>query len=324
MGRRVDHLRPLHPVGQHDNVWLVDRNTHEVHKYTGDGKHIMPIGQKGVRSDTGVDPEDYSSTAFQSVTPRRSSFNMPLGIALNDAGEIFIADGYANARVHKFTPQGQLIKSWGEPGDGPGQFRPAPTGVWIDRQGQVLVADRENDRVQVFTQEGEYISTWPSKLIGPALLYVDSEDIAYIPEHNGGLFSVLSPDGEIITQWGSELHAPAMACGPTPAATSTLSCPASGAAAAASSNSTPVTPVSIPHEGRGACESNAPFAMMNVCCGAVAHSGERFNGIEEVEGSIPSSSTTPSFSRPSSAHGQPSPARVRCTAYRHRSASERM
>ena len=192
-------------LDNNDNVWLVDRNTHEVHKYTGDGQHIMTIGQRGVRSDTGVDPEDYSSTAFQSVTHGGPPFNMPAGIALNDAGEIFIADGYANARVHKFTPDGQLIKSWGEPGDGPGQFR-LPHGVWIDRNEQVLVADRENDRVQVFSQEGEYISTWPSKLIGPALLYVDSEDIAYIPEHNGGLFSVLSPDGEIITQWGSELH----------------------------------------------------------------------------------------------------------------------
>ena len=68
------------------------------------------------------------------------------------------------------------------------------------------MADRENDRVQAFTQEGEYITTWPSKLIGPALFYIDSDDIVYIPEHNGGLFSVLSLDGEIITQWGSELH----------------------------------------------------------------------------------------------------------------------
>ena len=109
--------------------------------------------------------------------------------------------------MHKFTPDGQLIKSWGEPGDGPGQFR-LPHGIWIDRQDRVLVADRENDRVQAFTQEGEYITTWPSKLIGPALFYIDSEDIVYIPEHNGGLFSVLSPDGEIITQWGSELHRP--------------------------------------------------------------------------------------------------------------------
>ena len=192
-------------IDKDQNVWLVDRNTHEVHKYTKEGAHLMTIGSKGDRSDTGVDPEDYSSTAFQTVTHGGPPFNMPAGIAFNDEGQIFIADGYANARVHKFTPQGDLIKSWGGPGGGAGEFR-LPHGIWIDRHERVLVADRENDRVQVFTQEGEYISTWPTKLIGPALFYVDSDDTVYVPEHNGGLFSVLSLEGELITQWGSELH----------------------------------------------------------------------------------------------------------------------
>ena len=192
-------------IDKEQNVWLVDRNTHEVHKYTKEGAHLMTIGQKGVRSDTGADSEDYSSTAFETVTHGGPPFNMPAGIALNDQGQIFIADGYANARVHKFTPQGELLQSWGGPGDGAGEFR-LPHGIWIDRNGRVLVADRENDRVQVFTQDGEYTSTWPTKLIGPALFYVDSDDTVYIPEHNGGLFSVLSLDGEMITQWGSDLH----------------------------------------------------------------------------------------------------------------------
>ncbi len=192
-------------IDKDQHVWLVDRNTHEIHKYTKEGAHVMTIGRRGVRSDTGVDPEDYSSTAFETVTHGGPPFNMPAGIALNDEGQIFIADGYANARVHKFTPQGELIQSWGGPGDGVGEFR-LPHGIWIDRTGRVLVADRENDRVQVFTQDGEYISTWPTKLIGPALFYVDSDDTVYIPEHNGGLFSVLSLDGEMMAQWGSELH----------------------------------------------------------------------------------------------------------------------
>ena len=192
-------------IDKDQHVWLVDRNTHEVHKYTKEGAHVMTIGRRGVRSDTGVDPEDYSSTAFETVTHGGPPFNMPAGIALNDEGQIFIADGYANARVHKFTSQGELIQSWGGPGDGVGEFR-LPHGIWIDRTGRVLVADRENDRVQVFTQDGDYISTWPTKLIGPALFYVDSDDTVYIPEHNGGLFSVLSLDGEMMAQWGSELH----------------------------------------------------------------------------------------------------------------------
>ena len=193
-------------LDQHDNVWLVDRNEHQVHKFTADGQHLLSLGEKGVRSDTGVAPDDYSSTAFQSVTHAGAPFNMPAGIALNEAGEIFIADGYANAAIHKFTPDGRLLQTWGAPGDGDGQFR-LPHGIWIDRLGRVLVADRENDRVQVFTQHGEHLATWPTKLIGPALFYVDGDDAVYIPEHNGGLFSILHlEDGRRLTQWGAELH----------------------------------------------------------------------------------------------------------------------
>ena len=188
-----------------DNVWLVDRNNHQVMKFTSDGTPLMTIGAKGFRSNTGVAPDDLSSTAFRSVTHGGDPFNMPAGIAFNPDGDIFIADGYANARVHKFNAQGQHIMSWGEPGTGPGEFN-LPHGVWIDRQGRVLVADRENDRVQVFNQSGEHLSTWPTKLIGPALFCVDDDDVVYIPEHNGGLVSILTLEGERLAQWGSEIH----------------------------------------------------------------------------------------------------------------------
>jgi len=186
-------------------VWLVDRDRGQVLKFTSDGKELMTIGTKGFRSETGADNTVFGSNGYKDVVKGGDPFNLPAGIALNDAGEVFIADGYANSRVHKFSPEGKHIMSWGEPGTGPGQFN-LPHGVWIDRRGRVLVADRENDRVQVFTQDGEYISTWPSKLIGPALLFVDDEDTVYIPEHNGGLFSILNLEGERLAQWGSEIH----------------------------------------------------------------------------------------------------------------------
>ena len=188
-----------------DNVWLVDRDRGQVLKFTSDGKELMTIGTKGFRSETGADNTVFGSNGYKDVVKGGAPFTPPAGIALNDAGEVFIADGYANSRVHKFSPEGKHIMSWGEPGTGPGQFN-LPHGVWIDRRGRVLVADRENDRVQVFTQDGEYISTWPSKLIGPALLFVDDEDTVYIPEHNGGLFSILNLEGERLAQWGSEIH----------------------------------------------------------------------------------------------------------------------
>ena len=114
---------------------------------------------------------------------------------------MFMTDGYGNARVHKFAADGTHLFSWGEPGSGPGQFM-LPHGVWIDRRGRVLVCDRENDRVQIFDQQGKFLQQWPTKLIGPAVFYVDAADIVYIPEHNGGLVSVLTLDGERLAQWG--------------------------------------------------------------------------------------------------------------------------
>jgi peptidylglycine monooxygenase len=66
----------------------------------------------------------------------------------------------------------------------------------------VLVADRENDRVQVFDQDGKLLNVWPTELIGPAFFYVDDEDIVYIPEHNGGMISILTLDGERLARWG--------------------------------------------------------------------------------------------------------------------------
>ncbi len=64
------------------------------------------------------------------------------------------------------------------------------------------MCDRENDSVQVFDQTGTLLSIWPTKLICPAVFYVDVDDIVYIPEHNGGLVSVLTLEGERLAPWG--------------------------------------------------------------------------------------------------------------------------
>ena len=145
--------------------------------------------------------DDFSSAAWKKVTHGGGPFNLPTDIAFAPDGSMFMSDGYGNARVHKFSADAKHLFSWGEPGKAPGQFN-LPHGVWIDRRGRVLVADRENDRVQVFDQDGKLLKVWPTELIGPAFFYVDDDDIVYIAEHNGGMISILTLDGERLARWG--------------------------------------------------------------------------------------------------------------------------
>jgi DNA-binding beta-propeller fold protein YncE len=192
-------------IDEQDLVWITDRDRGQFMKFTTDGQLLETIGTKGYRSDTGIPADDFSSAGWKKVTHGGGPFNLPTDIAVAPSGEMFMSDGYGNARVHKFSPEGKHLFSWGEPGNAPGQFN-LPHGVWIDRRGRLLVADRENDRVQIFDQDGKLLSIWSTELIGPAFFYVDDDDIVYIPEHNGGMVSILTLDGERLARWGGPIH----------------------------------------------------------------------------------------------------------------------
>ena len=191
-------------IDKDDNLWLVDSDGGQVMKFTSSGELLLAIGTRGYRSDTGVDTTDFSHARWKNVKRSGEPFNLPAGVAVAPSGDIFVADGYANSRVHKFSAEGKLLHSWGEPGSGPGEFN-LPHGICIDGRGRVLVADEKNQRVQVFSQEGDYISAWPTHFIGPAAFFADG-DTVYIVEHDGGLVSVVNLDGERLAQWGAEIH----------------------------------------------------------------------------------------------------------------------
>ena len=86
-------------------------------------------------------------------------FNRCTHTALSPRGDIYVSDGYGNARVHKYSPDGKLLRSWGEPGIDPGQLN-IPHNICSDADGWVYVADRENHRVQVFDGDGKYETQW--------------------------------------------------------------------------------------------------------------------------------------------------------------------
>jgi DNA-binding beta-propeller fold protein YncE len=153
-------------IGPDDSIYCTDDGDHSVRKCTPEGKVLLTIGIPG-----------------QSA-PRMGGlpFNRCTHTALSPENDIFVSDGYGNARVHKFSPEGSLLLSWGEPGTDPGQFNVAHN-VCCDAAGWVYVADRENHRVQVFDTSGRYESQWnnlhrPMGLsMGPA-----PDDLCYVAE----------------------------------------------------------------------------------------------------------------------------------------------
>jgi DNA-binding beta-propeller fold protein YncE len=144
-----------------DRVFVVNRDRHQVLQYTKDGTLMFALGTRGRAAS-------------------EAPFSHPSDVAVALTGEIFVSDGYANSRVHKFSADGRLVLSWGEPGGGPGQFR-VPHGIAVDADGRVYVADRENNRVQVFTGEGEFVTQW-SDFKSPMDIYIDDDQVVYVSD----------------------------------------------------------------------------------------------------------------------------------------------
>lgn len=190
-----DVLKDAHgiTIDAQGNMYYVDRETQVAMKYTADGKKVWEAGNRGKPSDTGYTSEN--RTVLRAAGP----FHHPTDIAVSSTGDVYVSDGYRNARVHKFTPDGKLLFSWGEPGAGPGQFN-LPHSVW-EAKGLVYVADRQNNRIQVFTPGGNYRDTWPG-FIQPCKIFVDANDIMYVAELQGRI-SIVDLKGKLLARWGS-------------------------------------------------------------------------------------------------------------------------
>ncbi len=160
-------------IGPDDSVYTVDDGDHTVRKFTADGKPLMMIGTPGEASDTG-----YDKKTLQSIQRGGPPFNRPTTVGLAPDGELYVSDGYGNARVHRFSPDGKLIRSWGEPGTGPGQFH-LPHSVRVAPDGRVLVADRENDRIQIFSRDGRFLEEW-THVQRPTDICIDRDGLVYV------------------------------------------------------------------------------------------------------------------------------------------------
>jgi peptidylamidoglycolate lyase len=178
-------------IDRDDNVWVTDRALQQIFKFSHDGKLLLTVGTERT---PGLDA---------------THFNLPADIAFASDGSFYVADGYGNRRIAKFSPQGKFLLDWGKEGTGPGEFA-QPHSVAVDAAGLVYVADRNNARIQVFDGTGKFLHEWKSPelgrpwslTIGPDnLLYVvDGGDLKPNPPDRGQILK-LDLTGKILAKW---------------------------------------------------------------------------------------------------------------------------
>ena len=202
-------------VAPNGSIFCTDDGNHTVRQYTPEGKLLMTMGILNTPADTGYDGKNITS-----IKHGGAPFNRPTNVAIGLKGDIYISDGYGNARVHVFSPKGELKRSWGEPGTGPGQFY-LPHGIAVDAEGRVFVCDRESDRIQIFSPDGEYLSEWTDTQ-RPTHVCFDSLGRAYVTElawYEGDTSQRLGPitkdkerharmsiydkNGKVLARWGT-------------------------------------------------------------------------------------------------------------------------
>lgn len=199
-------------IGPDGTFFIVDDGDHTVRKFSRDGELLMTLGISGRPSETGYDGKNVGSTRFGG-----DPFNRPTNVALGPAGELFVTDGYGNARVHRFSAEGEMIGSWGQPGSGPCEFR-LPHGIMVLPDERLLVADRENDRIQVFAPDGMFVEEWTNVQRPTQMAYDSLRGVIAVSElgwragqrsfvhgvrdHLPSRVSILDTKGAVLDRWG--------------------------------------------------------------------------------------------------------------------------
>ena len=179
-------------VDAEGNIWVVDAAGHVVYKMDDTGRVLMELGTRGT---AGIS---------------RHTFNLPTDVAFAPNGDVYVSDGYGNPRIVKYAADGQYLLEWGRRGIGPGEFG-LPHNLVVDSRGRVYVTDRDNNRVQVFDPEGQFLAEWPN-IDGVSSLFLTDEQhiwvggvlrnlegliLARLLGTTGGHGTTVSPDGAV-------------------------------------------------------------------------------------------------------------------------------
>jgi sugar lactone lactonase YvrE len=154
-------------------LWVTDSAAHVVHKLSPDGRVLMTLGKKGMAGDNAS----------------RDLFNQPNHVAIAPGGDIYVSDGYVNARVVQFSKDGRFVRMiGGVKGSQPGQLQ-LPHGVALDSKGRILVNDSDNQRVSVFDRDGKFVDVWPLPSRGG--IAVAADDTVYVSDVNAGVVNIV-------------------------------------------------------------------------------------------------------------------------------------
>lgn len=201
-------------VGFDDTVYVVDELAHAVWCFTSEGIHTATLGVPNTPSGTGYVHEGSIYARTRSVMRAGAPFHRPTALAVAPNGDCYVADGYGNAAIHRFDANGTLLHSFGGPGSDPGQFR-LPHSLVVTANSQVVVADRENDRLQVFDATGTVTDVWDD-VQRPCALGLDVDGNVYVGEltwwpadrsfRRGVKYAQASARISVFTQNGRLLH----------------------------------------------------------------------------------------------------------------------
>ena len=160
-------------VDNDGNVWVTDSQAkdgkgQQVFKFSPEGAVLLTLGKAGVAGDG------------------RDTFNQPSDVAVAPNGDVFVADGHgganSNARIVKFSKEGKFLKTWGKRGTASGEFD-SPHSLAFDSRGRLFVADRGNNRIQIFDQEGTFLEEW-RQFGRPTGIFIDKNDTLYVADND--------------------------------------------------------------------------------------------------------------------------------------------
>jgi peptidylamidoglycolate lyase len=154
-------------VDRHDNMWITDVALHQVFEFSRDGKLLLTLGERGVPGNDA------------------RHFNRPTDVLVLPDGSFYVADGYRNTRVVKFTAAGKIAFQWGVPGSGRGEFN-LPHSLALGPDGSIYVCDRNNARVQKFDRDGQYLSEFRLPELGRPFAIASLPDGTFAVAGNGG------------------------------------------------------------------------------------------------------------------------------------------